>query len=326
MTRLVLPVTGLLLAGVLTVSACSPLKPLATARPEATITVSPETVATGPSPTADSTAIDGPVSPGASGRIAVSVDGREREFLLHVPEGYSADQDWPLVLVFHGWQEKTEALETITRLDSAAALVAYAEGIDGAWAPAPYASTTTAEDLAYSEAVIATVGNLYEVDTDSVALVGFSNGGGFATTLACHIPERIAGLATVAAAYYEKVHEDCTQTPVAHIDLHGSADQVIGYYGGMRHESVYNSVEDVLEDSATRNRCSGPVGTTRETTGTLSLRWSGCEKPLEHIRIGGGGHVWPGGVKDPDPELPEGYATYRILRFFGINWTEWKGS
>lgn len=313
---------------VLALGGCAPLQPMGQGQPTTTYTITPETIApvTPATPASTVAPVDGPVAPGTSGRIRVAVDGRERDFLLHVPEGYSPEQNWPLILAFHGWRERAETLEDTTRLDSAAALVAYMEGVDQAWAPAPYASTSMAEDLAYSQAVVTAVDDAYDVDADHISVIGFSNGGGFAAALACQIPEQISGVATVAAAYYEKVHENCKDTPVAHIDLHGTADDVIGYYGGERHETAYTSVDEVLENAAERNNCSGPVTATRETAGTLDFRWSDCDRPLEHIRIGGGGHVWPGGTKDANDELGDGYGTYRILRFFGIDWTEWKGN
>lgn len=315
------PLTSLL---VLVLAGCAPLQAPGEAQSPATVTITPETVAPATPHDFEATPLQGPVLPGKTGRITVTVGGREREFLLHVPEGYSADQQWPLILAFHGWREKAETMENNTRLDSAAALVAYAEGVDQAWAPAPYASTTMDEDLAYSQAVVDAVDKDFAVDTENIALIGFSNGGGFAAALACQIPEQISGVATVSAAYYEKVHENCRDVPVAHIDLHGTVDEVIGYYGGERHDTVYSSVDEVLRKAAERNNCTGPVTAARETPSTLNFRWSDCEKPLEHVRIGGGRHVWPGGTNDGNDELGDGYGTYRILRYFGINWTQWK--
>lgn len=285
-----------------------------------TVTITPSTVQPATPPTFKATPIDGPISPGNSGTIDLRVEDKDRSFLLHVPEGYSEAQEWPLIMAFHGYTEHAETLQRNTGLDQAAALVVYAQGYEEAWAPAPYAETTLNEDIAYSEAVVAAVDELYAVDTDNISLTGYSNGGGFAAALACRIPDRISGVATVSGAYYEDVHEDCVDTPVPHLDIHGTADPVIGYYGGTRHQTVYDSVDHVLRNAAKRNRCSDDVSITRENLGTVNLRWHGCEERLEHVRIGGGGHFWPGGARDSTTNLPEGYGTYRILRFFDIGW------
>lgn len=286
-----------------------------------TVTITPSTVQPATPPTFEAQPIDGPVGPGESGTVEVRVGDKDRSFLLHVPEGYSPHQTWPLIMAFHGYTEHAETLQRNTELDQAAALVVYAEGYEQAWAPAPYAETTMDEDIAYSEAIVAAVDELYEVDTDAIALTGFSNGGGFAAALACRMPERIAGVAAVSGAYYEDVHRDCVDTPVPHLEIHGTADPVIGYYGGTRHRTAYDSIDDVLRNVAVRNRCGEGVSLSRENLGTVNMRWRDCEEKLEHVRIGGGGHFWPGGARDDTTHLPQGYGTFRILRFFDIGWT-----
>lgn len=306
-------------------TACAPLGEGGTPQATTTVTITPDPYYSASPPTFEASPLGGPISPGEAGRIQVDVDGEQRSFVLHVPDGYSADQEWPLLLAYHGYGQDAEQLRSLTRLDSAAALVAYPEGENRAWAPAPYAETSMAEDLAYSEALVATVDNLYAVDNDDISVLGYSNGGGMAAALACRIPDRISGVATVAAAYYEAVHEDCADTPVPHIDLHGTADQVVGYYGGRRHQTAYDSVDTVLNGVAKRNGCSGIVDVSRESLSTLSYRWQDCEERLEHVRIGGGGHTWPGGTADTNKELSEGYGTYRILRFLGVDWGMWQG-
>lgn len=316
---------ALLLLLALGLGACTPAPEGTRSTATTTVTITPEVYLPDTPPTFQASPLDGPIDPGQAGRIEVEVGGQQRSFLLHVPEGYSADQDWPLLLAYHGYGQDAEQLRQGTRLDSAAALVAYPEGEERAWAPAPYAVTTVAEDLAYSEAVVATVDKLYAVDNADVSLIGFSNGGGMAAALACRIPDRISGVATVAAAYYEAVHHDCADHPVPHIDLHGTADEVVGYHGGRRHQTAYDSVAEVLDGAAERNNCSGGVDVSRETVSTLSYTWRGCTAPLEHVRIGGGEHTWPGGTHDTNDELSPGYGTYRILQFLGVDWTQWDG-
>ncbi len=41
-----------------------------------------------------------------------------------------------------------------------------------------------------------------------------------------------------------------------------------------------------------------------------------CTTPLEHIRIAGGSHVWPGGTADAHNEVGKFFATDRVLDFF----------
>ncbi|MGO2574312.1 MAG: alpha/beta hydrolase family esterase, partial [Corynebacterium casei] len=50
----------------------------------------------------------------------------------------------------------------------------------------------------------------------------------------------------------------------------------------------------------------------------LLVQWEQCQRPVQHIRIGGGQHVWPGGTYDKDSEVGDGFATDKVLDFFGI--------
>lgn len=262
----------------------------------------------------------GPVAADATERITVDVGGRERTFLLSVPDGYTNHHPWPVVLAFPGWREKAGWMRDYTGLDAAAALVVYAEGVEEAWSPAPYAHTSVAEDIAYVEAVVHWVREHYLVDDTSINAVGMSNGGGFATLLGCQLPELFAAVATVSAAYYQDVHRDCAEVPVPHLDIHGTADSIIEYYGGTRHETVYSSVPAVLAAAAERNGCTGESEIMRQSTEVLEFRWPGCVADLQHIRVGGGGHLWPGGREDPHVSVPDDFATYRVLEFFGVGW------
>lgn len=287
----------------------------------------PSLVAPGPVPTpaaatqATTTApAVAPVGAGSSEWITVTVGERQRHFLLSVPEGYTPEQAWPVVLTFPGWREEAEWMHAYTGLNAAAALVVYAEGVEGAWAPAPYAATSVEEDLRYVNAVLGWLREHYFVAEDSINAVGLSNGGGFAALLGCRMPATIAAVATVSAAYYQDVHRDCAETPVPHLDIHGTADEVIEYYGGTRHDTVYSSVPEVLLAAAERNGCPAGAEIMRESTEVLEFRWSDCAADLQHIRVGGGGHTWPGGLDDPNVSVPEDFATYRVLEFFRIPW------
>ncbi len=313
---------AVLCAGLMAAAGCAPPDSVGTLPEQAVNPAVPGPLATPAASTVPATTAPGtgPVAANDTERITLEVGGRERSFLLSVPDGYTNHSRWPVVLAFHGWKEKAEWMHDYTGLDTAAALVVYAEGVDKAWSPAPYATTSVAEDIAYVEAVLAWVRERYFVDDANVNAVGLSNGGGFAALLGCQVPEKIAAVATISAAYYQDVHHDCAEVPVPHLDIHGTADSVIKYYGGTRHDTVYSSVPGVLAAAAKRNGCQDGAEIMRESTEVLEFRWPGCEAGLHHIRVGVGGHTWPGGREDPNVSVPEDFATYRVLEFFGVGW------
>lgn len=236
---------------------------------------------------------------------SMSIDGRERLFRVSTPEGFHRGRQWPVVFAFHGWQETAETMEDASGLDAAEAIVVYPEGVDRAWAPAPYATTSGEEDLGFVRTLISHISADYPVDRTRLFATGFSNGGGFAAYLGCQMPATFRAVAPVGAAYYEAIHANCADEPVARLDIHGTHDATINYYGGSRHGARYESMPDVLAAVAERNGCRSS-SMTRDGQDVIVQHWQGCRLPLIHMRVGGGAHVWP-----PD-------ATPEVLTFFGV--------
>lgn len=241
-----------------------------------------------------------------------------RSFILSLPENYTAQKKWPVVLAFHGWGQSAESLRGYSRLDAAQAITVFPTGKNKAWSPAPYAETRGSEDKKFVLDILDSLRATYNVDDSRLFATGMSNGGGFAAYLACQMPGIFYSVATISAAYYEDILKDCAHEPVGRLDMHGTDDPIVSYYGGTRHETNYFSVESVLEQDRKRNKCSEKVETHRLVNNALDMHWTGCSAPLEHIRIGGGSHVWPGGTADKNNEVGKFFATDRVLDFFGI--------
>lgn len=248
----------------------------------------------------------------------VQAAGIERRYLLSLPEGARERARLPLILVFHGYREDAESIQRYSGLNGADAIVAYLQGNDQAWAPAPYATTTGEQDLAFVDAVREQLSAEFDVDRARVFATGLSNGGGFAAYVGCQRPQDFTAVATVAAAFYSPVSEGCSAIPIKHIDFHGTEDRVIEYAGGQRHGTVYDSAVDMAYEAAERNRCQPEPVETHVTDTVVEERWLDCDAGLEHYRIEGGPHVWPGGDTDKSNTVPEGFATRRQLEFFGV--------
>lgn len=244
-------------------------------------------------------------APQKTSQGTLTVDGKVRHYRLSTPEGFYRGAQWPVIFAFHGWDETAAVLEETTGLNDAPALVIYPDGVDRAWAPAPYARTSGAEDLAFVRALLDDVVSGYPVDRRRIFATGFSNGGGFAAYLGCRMPDTFHAVAPVGAAYYAPIHDDCVDQPVARLDIHGTDDQVIDYHGGTRHGTPYESVPAVLDEVARRNGCGG-TAITRNSQQVIEQHWLGCRLPLVHLRVGGGAHVWPD------------LATAEVRSFFGV--------
>ncbi|WP_290343213.1 alpha/beta hydrolase family esterase [Corynebacterium auris] len=256
-------------------------------------------------------------------RTIVAAD-LQRSYTVSIPPAAAQGARVPLIFVFHGFRGDAALMRAATGFDRANAVVVYMngrgqpDGKDRAWAPAPYAQTTGAQDLAFFDAVRAELMGELAIDPASVFATGLSNGGGFAAFVGCHRAHAVAAVATVSAAFYDRVFEGCSPIPVKTLDIHGTNDTIINYNGGMRHNTRYESLEQVIGDTARRNHC-GPDPVFNEVTPTLTRQsYRGCDAPVTHYRIFNGAHVWPGASHDTTQTVAPDFATNTVLDFFGV--------
>lgn len=249
-----------------------------------------------------------------------------RSYLVHLPENYDPNQSWPLILTFHGWGQNGQAMATSTHFDAAQAISIYPDGAPSrppnadkkSWAPAPYATASGEEDLQFVDEIVNSARRTWAIDDSQLYAVGFSNGGGFAQYLACQRPAQFTAIATVSAAYYSKVVEGCDPGTVGHLDIHGTDDQVVSYNGGTRHDTKFLSVPEILDVAAQRNHCRGGVERQQLIGDAERTTYRECAAPVDHIRIDGGRHIWPGYSGNRTDAMPENFATDKILDFFRI--------
>lgn len=248
--------------------------------------------------------------------------GLTRSYRVSIPPEIDKRTSVPLIFAFHGKEGNAKTMEQFTDFDAAEAVVVYADGVGKAWAPAPYAETTKEQDLAFFDDVREQMIDEFPINPAKVFVTGLSNGGGFAAFIGCHRAHQITGIATVSAAFYEAVLEDCSPIPVKQIDFHGTADSVIKYDGGDRHDASYLGMQEVLDQAARRNHCSPqPIVSQSNRAGT-ELNWTNCDAQLRHYRLDEGKHVWPGGAQELVFDGADGFASRQILNFFGVRYRE----
>ena len=173
----------------------------------------------------------------------ISVEGRVRRYLLHVPPRSREAAAAPLVIVLHGDAGSAREAQRITGMDAVADrhgfFVAYPEG--SGWADLPprswnagtccgYARNARVDDVQYLRALIAHLLKTQPIDPQRVYATGISNGGMMAHRLGCELSDRIAAIAPVAAAL--AVPSCAPQRPVPILMFHGTADRAVPYDGG----------------------------------------------------------------------------------------------
>lgn len=241
-----------------------------------------------------------PQEPGESRQHPLASDGLDRSYRLHLPEDYTADRPWPVVLAFHGRGNTGAGTEEFSGLSELPAVVAYPEGVVGdgdgqrqAWQGAPY-SAPGVDDVAFTHDLLDQLEADLCVDERRVYATGKSNGGGFTGILACTASERITAIAPVAGAFYPNDLGCSPERPVPVIEFHGTDDATIPYTGDR--ERGLPAVDDWSADWAQRNGCRPQSRSTRTEPDITTHRWHGCDQHARvwHVAVDGGGHTWPG--------------------------------
>lgn len=256
-------------------------------------------------------------------------DGFKRSFILYVPATYSAGTDVPLIMNFHGYG--SNAFEQMFYgsflgiADTAGFLVVHPNGTLDSVGQQHWNADWggTVDDIGFTESLIDSISLEYSIDNERVYSTGMSNGGFMSYTLACHLSNRIAAIASVTGSMVVTQISGCnSQHPIPVMEIHGTADGTVPYNGI---PGMVEPIENVLNYWINFNQC--------DTTSVFSLvpdvnTSDGCTAEhylypngdngveVEHYKIIGGGHTWPGapvliGVTNYDIN-----ASVKIWEFF----------
>ena len=188
---------------------------------------------------------------------------------------------------------------------------------------------TGVDDVAFLSTLIDTLARRYRLDLNRVYSTGMSNGGFMSYELACQLGNRIAAIASVTGSMTAGRLAGCTSgRPVPVLEIHGTADNTVPYTGGTVLQFV--AIPTLLNSWVQRNGCSPtptvtPVPDTNPADGCTAERsvWAGGRNGsvVEHFRIIGGGHTWPGsafviGVTNQD--ISASREAWRFLRRYRL--------
>jgi polyhydroxybutyrate depolymerase len=241
--------------------------------------------------------------------VTLEHEGRERRSLVDLP---GEARDAPMVLALHG------GLAGPHRIRQKSDLSLHREGWVVAW---PYAVDDwndgrtdwrgephdDADDIGFLRKLVGHFVEAGMVDPERVYVAGPSIGGIMALRLVCDAPDLVAGAAVAIAAFAEDY--ECRDGPARPVlFIHGTDDPLIDPDGGRiggwnplvaERGDVMGSAE-TMAILAERNGCAGFEAErlpdrVREDASTVVLRrYEGCEAPLLHYVVEGGGHTWPG--------------------------------
>lgn len=244
-----------------------------------------------------------------------------REYIVHLPTGYTSAAKYPLYLCLHGNSGVDAQMMDYTNLndvaDTGKFIAVYPQGYSNSWADGR--GTTDADqagidDVGFFSRLIDTVVKKYNADAMRVYAAGISNGGFMVQRLLCQLGNKIAAGASVAAQVidsvdYVKACPNLCSKPV--IFIHGTRDNYVPYNGGPVNgqnggngtDGYALSVDSSAKLWAKKDGCS--MSTTTENLPNIVLNdlckaqkttYKNCQGQNGVIvyKIINGGHTWPG--------------------------------
>lgn len=260
-------------------------------------------------------------------------DGEIREYSIYIPASYQGTSQVPLLFNFHGGDGDIASQLYIADMrpiaDTAGFILVYPQALPdpqgGGATSWMHKEPTTVDDIYFVEAMIDTIAAEYMIDEERVYACGYSNGGEFSFELSCRLNDRIAAMGSVARSMYIGTYDQCAPIhPTAVVTIHGTEDD----YNGITWQGVlyYLSLDDVNSYWTNMNNTDSiptivqlPDIDPNDGSTVEHYSWEngdGCVS-VEHFKVIGGDHDWPGTFGNMDID-----ATIEIWKFvsrFNVN-------
>lgn len=248
----------------------------------------------------------------------LTVDGRKRTFVVHLPKHHDQNTPVPVVLALHGATMNAPMMAWFSGLnqkaEEAGFIVVYPNGTGRnssfTWNGGNCCGSAMqqqVDDVAFINALVDDLVRRYHINNQRIYATGMSNGAHMVYRLAAELSNRIVAIAPVAGALGIEITRP--KRPVSVLHFHGTMDEFVPFQGGRGAKSLYGthscSVDHSIGTWIKFNGCddtpkidllskSGDEMTvTRKTYGAGK---DGTEVVL--VEIEGGGHTWPG-AKSP---------------------------
>jgi polyhydroxybutyrate depolymerase len=231
--------------------------------------------------------------------------GRDREYLLHIP--VDLPRDAPLLLMLHGYTDDASSLRASTQMDAMANkygfAVVYPRGTRDAsgkrfWQVGyDFHAHESVNDEAFLVALVRHLQVAYGFDAARTYVAGMSNGGDMAFQLACRQAALFRGAAPVVGTMMQSLVDSCPVVePVSILAINGDADDVTLYAGDKTNLGgwgAYLSVADVRAFWQKAHGCGAPTMT--QVGGSVAqYTFDAClGTSMQFYTVVGGGHVWP---------------------------------
>jgi polyhydroxybutyrate depolymerase len=254
-----------------------------------------------------------PLGPGDH-RLALRVGAQWRTFLLHTPPNWRRSQRLPLVVALHMMRTggTGKVMRDLTGLDGNADqerfLVAYPDGLDGAWYEFGCCGSDSRVDVAFIAALVDHLTKRWRADPDRIYATGASNGAAMSYRLAAALPGVFAAIAPVSGGLGDQDASGVPKTPVSLVAFHGGQD------------SILSKMRDGVAAWRRHVGCPTPRSEPYGTSGTVTRGTARCRNGTDVVvyELAEMGHGWPGARADDPMAAPDTpiSANDLIWRFF----------
>jgi polyhydroxybutyrate depolymerase len=243
------------------------------------------------------------------------IGGRQRSYYLYVPTNAPRDRPMPVIIGLHGGRSTPRSFSLTTNFNRLAErqgfIVVYPTGIDGQWQDGRENFTgSKIDDVGFISGIIDDLKRKRSIDDRRVYAVGMSNGGMMAQRLACQLPDRIAAVASVAAAMPAPIADNCRQgKPISVLTIGSPTDRIVPWQGGnVARGGTILSVPQTIDLWRAKAGCQGDtrdrIAADRSRRIQMTVKvaeYRGCQSGIKValVTIDGGGHTWPGGLGQP---------------------------
>lgn len=247
--------------------------------------------------------------------ISITSGGRERSFLLDVPESALGGEPVPLVLVFHGVLSNGVEIEANTRFPRKAAeqgfITAAGNGVGQSWNAGVCCQPAQGEnvdDVGFTRDMVAAIESEYCIDATRVYATGFSNGSAMVFRLACEAADLFAAFAPVGGSLALFPCEPSAPRPTQIIN--NVSDPVVPFALGEFSFGEFlklNGCSEARDDVRLAPTASCAVAPDCAGGATTEL----CA--VQNV-----GHRWPGGATDPNGEFVATDAVWNFLSEYAL--------
>ena len=203
----------------------------------------------------------------------VQVDGRDRSYVLHIPDTYTGTTPAPLIIEYHAiggtgrMQLSISSYPSVT--DSDGVVMAFPNGWEGpsgtAWSIGPCCTNKedNIDDVAFTAAIITDIKTIACIDPSRIYATGLYIGGGMAYHLACQSADTFAAVVSSAFDLNDTTVDACLpQRPMTVVAFRATEDNIIPYEGGLTYfvpgqPVTFLGAENTFDRWAALNGCTG---------------------------------------------------------------------